>query len=595
MNKQPVMARPNLARWQYLSDVARRADEAPHGECSALYAEAAEQLGVSVATVMRDLATLRPSCRKRRNDAGQSALTLAEARAISAYMLDSSRKNGKQLASLEEAVEVLRSNGEIAAGRLDESTGEWVALSLSAIGRALYTYNLHPEQLRRPTPKTALASLHPNHVWQIDPSLCVLYYLPAAEGEAIQVMDEAKFYKNKPANIRRIEKERVWRYVITDHTSGVIFVHYVLGAESGVNLLTAFIHAACQRGNQPFYGIPRLVMVDPGSANTGAVFRNACRALGITLQVNVPGQPWAKGQVEKANDIVERSFEHRLKFLAEPPTTLEQLNSAVEGWMAWFNGTKVHGRTGQTRFGVWQSITAEQLVLAPEPAVIRAVAMAKPEPRKVNVQLEVSFRGRSYSVAQIPGVQVGMQLQVMRNPWHEDVAGIVYKDADGREVVQLVQALELNQYGFQVDAPVIGETYRSHADTQLETNRKELERLSMAAGTDAEAAAQRKRGATPFGGKLDPMKPITDTPLPEYLPKRGTELDVQAPTIQALRLTPVDAARRLRARLGEAWTGEHYRWLVQRYPEGVTEDDLPSIEAAMRRLTPFSLRAVGGE
>src|SRR5690606_12990826 len=152
---------------------------------------------------------------------------------------------------------------------VDLDTGEFTPLCTESIGRALRRYGVHPDQLSQPTPKSHLRSEHPNHVWQIDPSLCVLYYLPTQAGECLQVMDEAKFYKNKPANFRRIEKERVWRYVITDHTSGVIYVQYVLGAESGRNLVDAFIGAAQKRGPaDPFHGIPRAVMVDPGSANT---------------------------------------------------------------------------------------------------------------------------------------------------------------------------------------------------------------------------------------------------------------------------------------------------------------------------------------
>ena len=54
---------------------------------------------------------------------------------------------------------------------------------------------------------TALQSLHPNHVWLIDASLCVLYYLQA-EGKrsGLQVMDADKFYKNKPKALERIER-----------------------------------------------------------------------------------------------------------------------------------------------------------------------------------------------------------------------------------------------------------------------------------------------------------------------------------------------------------------------------------------------------
>lgn len=72
-------------------------------------------------------------------------------------------------------------------------------LSASTVERALRMYRLHPEQILRPAPVTELRSLHPNHVWQIDASLCVLYYLRAGtvKGNGLQVLDADKFYKNK--------------------------------------------------------------------------------------------------------------------------------------------------------------------------------------------------------------------------------------------------------------------------------------------------------------------------------------------------------------------------------------------------------------
>ncbi|AFJ01984.1 Phage transposase [Methylophaga frappieri] len=579
---------------QYLMDVANRAEKAGHGGKTKVYQSAADNMGISTQTLMRKLSEFRPSHRRRRKDAAQSALTRADAQVISAYMLDSRRKNGKRLASLEDAIEVLRSNGEIDASRIDEETGEVMPLSISAISRAMYQYNLHPEQLALPSPKVTLRSEHPNHVWQIDPSLCVLYYLPAAQGECLQVMDENKFYKNKPANIRRIEKERVWRYVITDHASGVIFVHYVLGAESGVNLLESFIEASRKRGDEPFYGIPKLVMVDPGSANTGAVFRNLCRALGITLQVNLPGQPWAKGQVEKANDIVERSFEHRLKFQESPPTSVDELNVLASQWRRWFNSTATHRRLKKPRFAAWMKIKTEQLRLAPDEKIMRSIAMNKAERRKVTVQLEVSFNGSQYSVASIPGVHVGMHLEVTRNPWHDDQAGVLYRDDDGREVMQIVQAIKRDEFGFDIDSPIIGETFRSHADTELDTNRKAVERLSMESDTDTEADKKRKSGATPLGGRIDAMKPINDTRIPEYLPRLGELLDVKTPKVESLRLNHVEAAKRLKNRIGDEWNPDHYQWLVQHYPSGIPEDLLDDVEAALTRVKPAKLHVIGG-
>ncbi|WP_445364425.1 hypothetical protein ACJJIQ_09215 [Microbulbifer sp. ANSA003] len=587
----------NPALLERLQAVAADAQAAGHGKKGPIYTAAAAEMGISVATLQRQLkqVVVAPA-RKRRADAGASALTLEEARKISAYLMESRRKLGKRLSSIEDAVEVLRSNDEIAAGRTDEETGEFIPLCAASIGRALRRYALHPDQLSRPTPKTHLRSEHPNHVWQIDPSLCVLFYLPSKAGQCLQVMDETKFYKNKPANIRRIEKERVWRYVITDHTSGVIYVHYVLGAESGKNLVEAFIAATQKRGgDDPFHGIPRMVMVDPGSANTGAVFRNLCRALGVQLQVNLPGQPWAKGQVEKGNDIVERSFESRLRFMTQPPTSLEEINSAGWQWMRWFNGQKKHSRTGQPRYAVWLRITAQQLVVAPDAQVMRELAIHAAESRKVSPQLTISYQGKTYSVRDIPDVLVGETISVTRNPWRIDAVQVLYTNEDGREVMQVVEPEARDQFGFLQSGAMLGEEYKAQPETRADQERKAIERTVMETETDQAAAEKRKAQPAPFGGRVDPMKPITDTPLPDYIPKRGTDLDLDSPLpqVEAVRLNTVQAAKRLRSRMGDRWQPEHFQWLQERYPDGVAEDELDKISELLTRRQESALKLVG--
>src|SRR5690625_5770021 len=87
--------------------------------------------------------------RKRRDDAGTTALTLEEARIISGYLMESCRANGKRLASIENALEVLRSNNMVRAERVDISTGEVLPLSVSAVSRGLTRHGLHPDQLNQ--------------------------------------------------------------------------------------------------------------------------------------------------------------------------------------------------------------------------------------------------------------------------------------------------------------------------------------------------------------------------------------------------------------------------------------------------------------
>lgn len=82
--------------------------------------------------------------RKKRVDAGRSALSREEAALISATLREATRKNGKRLYSIADAVETLRTNGFISAGRADEETGEFFPLSEDTISRALRNYGLHP-------------------------------------------------------------------------------------------------------------------------------------------------------------------------------------------------------------------------------------------------------------------------------------------------------------------------------------------------------------------------------------------------------------------------------------------------------------------
>ena len=259
---------------------------ASHGAKQVLKDKAGAELGMSTATLYRHLekVTVKPQ-RKQRSDAGDVQLCRKDAIAISALLATSHRKTGKRLLSIGQAVDILIANGEVRAEATDPETGEVKRLSDSAIARALRSYGMHPDQLNRPTPAVELKSLHPNHVWQIDASLCVLYYLnDRTEREAgLQVMERDKFYKNKPANLKRIEADRVWSYEVTDHNSGAIFVHYVMGAESGTNLAESFIAAIQKRERDPMHGVPLILMMDMGSANTsGSVWQPGAPAAGTT-------------------------------------------------------------------------------------------------------------------------------------------------------------------------------------------------------------------------------------------------------------------------------------------------------------------------
>lgn len=590
MALNPVIV-PRLV--QLVQDIAI----APRGSKKALYLTACNDLGnISLPTLYRYLeeVTVKPE-RKQRSDAGDVLLCREDAIAISAALMTSHRKTAKRLLSIGQAVDVMRANGEVRAEFVDPATGEVKRLSDSAIARALRQYGLHPDQLNRPTPAVELKSLHPNHVWQIDASICVLYYLNArTEKESgLQVMDREKFYKNKPSNLKRIEADRVWSYEVTDHNSGAIYVNYVLGAESGTNLAESFIGAIQKREGDPMHGVPFILMMDMGSANTSGLFGNLARRLQVQLIAHAPGNARATGQVEKARDLIERSFESGLRL--RPVRDLAELNAQAQRWACWYNGNKVHSRHGKTRFEQWMTIGPEQLRIAPPSALCFELLTHTPESRKVTDFLTVSFKGREFCVRTVPGVMVGEKLQITLNPYVLDAAQVVLKDADGNELLHSIPVITKDDAGFSEQANTIGEDYARPADTRLETHRKEVERFAYDAVTDEEAAAKRKAGATPFGGRIDPFKVIEQAPQRTFLPKRGAELVAAVSTrstpLPVRVLTQFEAAQALVAK-GMTLNAELVATLKNLHGDGVPEDELDALHARLTVRT--GLRVVNG-
>jgi hypothetical protein len=85
--------------------------------------------------------------------------------------------------------------------------------------------------------------------------------------------------------------------VVTDHTSGTIFVMYVTGGETGGNLAEV-ITAMVLRESDPFHGAPFIAMLTPVQPIRGR-YMNLCHALRIRVQINKPHGPRAKGRSRK--------------------------------------------------------------------------------------------------------------------------------------------------------------------------------------------------------------------------------------------------------------------------------------------------------
>lgn len=584
MTKQSSMHGVNAVLIEELVAVAKAARTAPYGEKNAIYESACARLRLSKSSLAKKLKELTQTTpRKQRNDAGLTALTYSEALLLSGVLIESARKNEKRLYSINTAVNALRANGLIKAAKTNPQNPDEILnyLSISAISRALKSYKLHPEQLLAPAPCAELASRHPNHVWQIDASLCVLYYLSTEQ--SLQIMNFNEFYKNKPKNLAKISANRVWSYEITDHASGWVYVEYVLGAESGENLCSVLINAMQERGGADIlHGVPKNLMLDAGSANTAAMTKNLCSALGINLLVHGVGNARATGQVENARNIIERQFESGLKFLKI--SSLEQLNAEAKNWRMHFNATQAHARHGMSRSAMWMKIRANELVKAPNISICRDLAISTPVLRKVSTKLRVSFLGDEYDVSSVPNVMVNEWLRITRNPWREMAAQVMQVGSDGREVAYVAQKIEKNEYGFSVDAAIIGESYKTHADTNAQTAKKAIEQLITGTTTAADALLARKNKELPLSGKFNPYQHIDNSNLPSFLPRRGsTHALSQNAEPNYPDLSHIKAALELKARLGQ-WQPQWLELLKQRFPNKVPFSSLDDLTEELKNL-----------
>lgn len=577
--------------------------QAAKGQKAALKESMARQLNCSLATLHRHLKAVGyTDGRKPRCDKGSSMVCEADAQMLSAALAAGTRQNGKRNLSLDDARDLMQSNGKL-PGLVDCDTGEIRSVSASTISRALKRSGLHPDQIAAPTPHMPMRYPHPNHTWQIDASVCVVFYL--ADGGA-KLLDQSRFYKNKPEQLKSIEQQRVIRFVCWDGCSGAVMVRYYLGEESAENLIDFFIWCVQQRTHRgqpmPFYGVPKILHTDQGSANRSHLFGALLQALDVRLILHMPGNSRATGGAESTQNIVETKFEHKLAFCRT--SDLDDLNAKAADWMHAFNASRPHSRHGHTRYGLWSTIRAEQLRVPPAEDILRTLPTSRIETRVVEGDLAISYaparlKGARYNVAGVPGVWVGATVEVSLNPYERSDNGIQYVRVraldTGENTWTSCAPLAIGLDGTRIDAPEFGSEYSSLGDTLVDTNRKALLKTTYDADTLGEAR-QRKFGKTPaFMGELDAFAPEARVNLPSFLPKRGTQLNVPSPVqLEMKPYTHLETMKWVVGRIGRGITAEENAWVRETWPAGVPQDELETVLARLQGMEEKAPVAAAG-
>lgn len=568
------MHRTELGIVDYMRQLKAQLEAAPHGKRGALIRGACDLLQCSSAEIYRRLRMVGwESGRKPRADRGHSRLSDADAHIIGTLIRESTRANGKRLLSVENAYQIAVANGAIADSGLSPAT----------IARQLKARGYHWDQVARPTPHQEMRSAHPNHTWQIDASVCVLFYL---DRHGLAPMHEREFYRGKPRNFERIARSRVIRYLAVDHYSGAFYLEYFLGSEDSENLYRFFENAVSRRDHpqDPFHGVPLQLVLDAGAANTAHLFTNLAARLQMRCLTHLPGNPRAKGAVESTMNIVETQFEARLAFGARV-RSLQELNERAHTWMRYYCGTREHSRHGATRYAMWQTIRESELRVAPPRELLRMLLHTRPQTCTVTRALTVryavpGFGSQEYSVASVPGVMVGAKVPVCVNPYAAPAVWLIQGDDQVVELAPITRTAA----GFRADAPVFGLSFARKPDTVADTARKRMDKTAFGAHTQAEVEAARKRREQPFA-TYDAVGFLDERTVAQYMQRKGTALPIERPRVEAAPLTIAQAAQRLRA-MGLTMNPQRYQRIADAYPHGVREQDLERLACELRAGTP---------
>lgn len=585
MTGDRIMCAAEMGEMDYLRSLADRLTATGHGDKGPLIAEAIKTLSCSEQTIYRKVRKFGyRSNRKLREDKGDVSVSDDELRAVANIMVESCRANGKRLLPCGDAIDIALANGKLS-----------VNLSPNTAMRIMRQRGYHPDQIARPTPHVTMASLHPNHCWQFDVSVCVLFYLDKG---GLCVMDEKRFYKNKPHNLKKIVNQRVLRYLVTDHYTGTAYVHYYLVAGEDQETLFNFLMTAFNpraHAQDPLHGVPWMLVWDLGSANQSFLIRNLLERLDVQHMAHLPGNPRGKGQVECAHNLVETKFEGRLSF--EQVESIDQLNAMAHIWMRNFNGTQIHSRHGNTRYGLWQTIRQDQLRLAPAVDLCRLLLRTKPEPRQVKGNLVVQYTVKGfepafYSVAHVPHVRVGETVDVCVNPYAAPAVFVIATNSEGKEQQYACEPIGRDAGGFLVGAPVIGRDYHSTPDTDTDRHRKAMAKDAYGVETQQEVDEARRQKQPAYGGQLDTIGYLEAQTVAHYMERRGTEIPLEVPRETIPPLTPVQACRRLAQKLDRNLTPRENTLVRTLYPQGVPEEELDALLNQLSGQQPTAVTAI---
>lgn len=589
---------------QQLFTLRDKLNAAPRGEQTAQVEAFSLHIGKSVNTVWVWLKAHAgySTGRKKRADAGNSKVPQETLEVIAAMKREGVRGNGKKTMPTAVAMNVAHVNG------LE------VNVSKSRINTIMREQRIDTASVMAARNTIQLRSEHPNHVHQIDPSLCIIYYM----GGKQRIMRDEEFYKNKLDNYAKVQM-KVWRYVRYDHASGSIDVRYFEAAgENQTSLFEFLLWTWGKQEGRVSYGIPKMVLWDKGSANTATAIKTLLNALGIDHQTHQAGHSWGKGGVEQGNNLVETHFESRLRI--EPVESVAQLNASAEKWVRDHNANaiphvecRIKRASGEllVRDDLWQLIMRHPgaLVAMPDRKVCAYFLHGAEQSRQVR-NLRISFvhpeLGKSHQYDLSPWAEfLGNNVQVKVWPLllKEGAVRIEIARIGGDPLLVEVPAVTVfDEFGRDMNAQMIGEFSRAATTADEAAERRLAQAAYGADATRDTAEASRAKQARPFahlndGKGLVAHSHLGQAELPQRLLPAATSLntaDIAAARGNKVEFPPLSLVEFSRS-MGSDWQKEFAAVVMQRYPDKrIPSSEVEALKARLLRGSHAPLVVVGG-
>jgi len=540
---------------------------------SAIRREACELYGISDSTLSRWLHGAGHQERERA-DRGVRRIAVPEEtlRGVAALVRGSNSLKKGPIMPAVGMVQIAEDNGFVEPG----------VLKPSYLNRFMRENGFSKRHQMRPEPHITMRSKWPNHVHQVDFSLAVNWKI--FQGRPVY---EHLVYKNK---LPEGGVPRLWRLIVVDHCSGAFFPWYVESTGETVKATLEGLYRAWARktlrgesieNRYPFRGVPQILMADRGSANQAKITEVVMARLGVDFRI-VQGAR-AKGTVEVSHNIWEMQFESRMRY--QTPQSVEQLNEWAVDYAAWFCAAIPHSRFRATRSAHW-AWRMKQLGDAPLRELncsfetFKAIAVNEPTIARVRGDKTIQFKGKVY---RLPGeVSIFSRVEISYSAF--EYPNVLVRPVEQPNAAPwLCEPLEFDQSGFPVNAPVIGEEFKSHKQTETQ---QFMQSADLVAAQHIES-----QGLKIYGHHAEKVEPLQVRP-------EGTELLLPGAG-QAARMPKFDARLRVIEMIGRGLTGAEIAYVNSAFGEGVTEAEIDAAVAVIERGVAAAVltfpQAVGGK